>query len=574
MNNFYVVIKMEDKKIKEFVKERYSKIVTKEEDSCGCSCCGGSEDNSVIKRAEEVGYTMEEIKSIPSDAVFGLGCGNPTALAEINPGETVLDLGSGGGIDVFLAANKVGEEGKVIGVDMTPEMVETAVKNAKEGGYENVEFKHGEIENLPVENNIIDVIISNCVINLTPNKSNAFKEAFRVLKPNGRILVSDIVTEGEIPLEIRKNFEAWAGCIAGALDKQEYLETIRNAGFNEVEIVSEKVYTEPNMDERLIGKIISVQVKALKSEESKEIGCCETQSSEESKEIGCCESESADEPEDDSGCGCGCGKEYSDESLIDNPNKPKFLADDDFIEEFENYAHSIGIKNVGYAQITPELLISDKFIQYPNAIVLTMEMGKEIIEATPGPEAQKLNDSAYEKLGTMTYKLSDYLREKGYATEVAHPYGAVVKFSQLGQKAGLGWLGQSGLLITPELGPRQKISAIFVSIANLPIKEDNEHSWITDYCEKCGKCIKACPEKALIEKESCCGPKEIKFIQKLCIGCSEGCTYCIEECPFEQKEYTYIKDRFDKMNAKLMEKRNKETVNGVLLSYTTIFFVI
>ena len=203
-----------------------------------------------------------------------------------------------------------------------------------------------------------------------------------------------------------------------------------------------------------------------------------------------------------------------------------------------------------------------------------MEMGKEIIEATPGPEAQKLNDSAYEKLGTMTYKLSDYLREKGYATEVAHPYGAVVKFSQLGQKAGLGWLGQSGLLITPELGPRQKISAIFVSIANLPIKEDNEHSWITDYCEKCGKCIKACPEKALIEKESCCGPKEIKFIQKLCIGCSEGCTYCIEECPFEQKEYTYIKDRFDKMNAKLMEKRNKETVNGVLLSYTTIFFVI
>ena len=556
MNNFYVVIKMEDKKIKEFVKERYSKIVTKEENSCGCSCCGGSEDNSVIKRAEEVGYTMEEIKSIPSDAVFGLGCGNPTALAEINPGETVLDLGSGGGIDVFLAANKVGEEGKVIGVDMTPEMVETAVKNAKKGGYENVEFKHGEIENLPVENNIIDVIISNCVINLTPNKSNAFKEAFRVLKLNGRILVSDIVTEGEIPLEIRKNFEAWAGCIAGAQEKQEYLETIRNAGFNEVEIVSEKVYTEPNMDERLIGKIISVQVKALKSEESKEIGCCETQSSEESKEIGCCESESADEQEDDSGC--GCGKEYSDESLIDNPHKPKFLADDDFIEEFENYAHSIGIKNVGYSQITPELLISDKFIQYPNAIVLTMEMGKEIIEATPGPEAQKLNDSAYEKLGNMTYKLSDYLREKGYATEVAHPYGAVVKFSQLGQKAGLGWLGQSGLLITPELGPRQKISAIFVSIANLPIKEDNEHSWITVYCEKCGKCIKACPEKALIEKESCCGPKEIKFIQKLCIGCSEGCTYCIEECPFEQKEYTYIKDRFDKMNAKLMEKRNKE----------------
>jgi epoxyqueuosine reductase QueG len=184
-----------------------------------------------------------------------------------------------------------------------------------------------------------------------------------------------------------------------------------------------------------------------------------------------------------------------------------------------------------------------------------MEMGKEIIEATPGPEAQKLNDSAYEKLANVTYKFSDYLRENGYATEVAHPYGAVVKFSQLGQKANLGLIGQSGLLITPELGPRLKISAIFVSIANLPIKENNEHSWITDYCEKCGKCIKACPEKAIIEKETCCGEKETEFIQKLCIGCSEGCTYCIEECPFDQKEYKHIKDRFDKMNAKLKLKQ-------------------
>ena len=141
-------------------------------------------------------------------------------------------MGSGGGIDVFLAANKVGEKGKVIGVDMTPKMVETAVKNAKVGGYSNVEFRQGEIENLPIENNIIDVIISNCVINLTPSKINAFKEAFRVLKPNGRILVSDIVTEGEIPIEIRKNFQAWAGCIAGAMDKEDYLDTITKAGLN------------------------------------------------------------------------------------------------------------------------------------------------------------------------------------------------------------------------------------------------------------------------------------------------------------------------------------------------------
>ena len=229
-----VVDKVEDKKIKEFVKERYSKIATNTEDSTECSCCGNTEENSIIKQAQATGYTMEEIKSIPSEAVFGLGCGNPTALAEINPGEVVLDLGSGGGIDVFLAANKVGEDGKVIGLDMTPEMIETAIKNAKEGGYTNVEFKHGEIENLPIEDNSIDLIISNCVINLTPNKSKAYKEAFRVLKPNGRILVSDIVTDGEIPSEIRKNFQAWAGCVAGALDKQEYFDTIKNAGFSNV----------------------------------------------------------------------------------------------------------------------------------------------------------------------------------------------------------------------------------------------------------------------------------------------------------------------------------------------------
>jgi arsenite methyltransferase len=573
-----VVIQMEDKKIKEFVKERYSKIATNEESSNSCSCCGG-EENSIIKQAQAAGYTMEEIKSIPSDAVFGLGCGNPTAMAEINSGETVLDLGSGGGIDVFLAANKVGDQGKVIGVDMTKDMVETAVKNANQGGYENVEFKEGEIENLPIGDNTIDLIISNCVINLTPDKLKAYNEAYRVLNTDGRILVSDIVTDGEIPPEIRKNFQAWAGCIAGALEKQEYLDTIKKAGFKDVEIVSEHVFTEPQMDERLIGKIISVQIKAYKSsnlkdnencgcgetsqiidnsctdelQESKEVQCCESESDDKSKEEGC--GESVDEPKENSGCGCSCGMdtEYPDESIINNPDNPKFIAADNFIKELENYANSLGIK-VGYAQITQEILIKDKFIQYPNAIVLTMEMGKEIIDATPGPEAQKLNDSAYEKLGNMSYKISDYIREHGYATEVAHPYSSIVKFSQLGQKAGLGGIGQSGLLITPDLGPRQKISAIFVSIANLPIKRSNEHSWITNYCERCGKCIKACPEKALIEKEVSSGEKEIEFKQKLCIGCSEGCTYCIEECPFDQKEYTYIKERFDKMNAKLNQR--------------------
>jgi len=252
---------MNEKEIKKFVKGRYSKIASKEEETCcPCSCS----PNLVIEQAKSAGYTMEDLKSIPEDAVFGLGCGNPTALAELKEGEIVLDLGSGGGIDVFLAANKVGKTGKVIGVDMTDEMVETATKNAKEGEYENVEFKLGEIENLPIDDNSIDVIISNCVINLTPDKLSAYKEAFRVLKPGGRILVSDIVTEGELPEEIIRSFQAWSDCVAGALEKQEYLDTIKKAGFDDVEIVEQHYFTEPGMDERLIGKITSVQVKASK----------------------------------------------------------------------------------------------------------------------------------------------------------------------------------------------------------------------------------------------------------------------------------------------------------------------
>lgn len=252
---------MNEKEIKKFVKGRYSKIASKKEESC-CSCSYGP--NLVIEQAKSAGYTMEDLKSIPEDAVFGLGCGNPTALAELKEGEIVLDLGSGGGIDVFLAANRVGETGKVIGVDMTDEMVETATKNAKEGKYENVEFKLGEIDNLPIDDNSIDVIISNCVINLTPDKLSTYKEAFRVLKPGGRILVSDIVTEGELPEEIRRSFQAWSECVAGALEKQEYLDTIKKAGFNNVKIVEQYYFTDSGMDERLIGKITSVQVKASK----------------------------------------------------------------------------------------------------------------------------------------------------------------------------------------------------------------------------------------------------------------------------------------------------------------------
>jgi Fe-S-cluster-containing dehydrogenase component len=186
-----------------------------------------------------------------------------------------------------------------------------------------------------------------------------------------------------------------------------------------------------------------------------------------------------------------------------------------------------------------------------------MEMGKDIIETPPGEDAKDLNDTAYVKLGILTTKLSDYLRKNGFSTEIAHPYGGLVNFSALGQEAGIGYIGESGLLISPELGPRQKISAIFTSISNLPLSEENEHDWIPYYCDKCGKCVKACPEKALIEKETCCGT-EIELIQKNCIGCSQGCTYCIEACPFEEKGYEHVKNKFDKMNAKLREKQNKK----------------
>ena len=175
-----------------------------------------------------------------------------------------MDLGSGAGIDVFLAANRIGENGHVIGVDMTEEMIRRGEKIAKENGYTNVEFRLGEIEHLPVDDNSVDVIISNCVINLSPDKLKTYKEAYRVLKPDGRILVSDLVTEGELPEDIKKSFDAWSGCIAGALEKNKYLDIIKKAGFRSVEIVSQSRFTEKEMDKRLIGKITSVKVRAIK----------------------------------------------------------------------------------------------------------------------------------------------------------------------------------------------------------------------------------------------------------------------------------------------------------------------
>jgi len=231
---------MEEEKIRKNVREGYAKIA-KEGLCCGSSssCCGGSTTYEEV--GEKMGYTEEELKSIPKGSNLGLGCGNPVALASLKEGETIIDLGSGGGVDCFLAATKVGENGKVIGVDMTPAMIDKARENARKGNYKNVEFRLGEIENLPVADNTADVIISNCVINLAPNKKRVFEEAFRALRPGGRLMVSDIVLLKELPDAVKKGAHP-ASCIEGAIMKDKYIETIKQAGFHNVKIVKETHY--------------------------------------------------------------------------------------------------------------------------------------------------------------------------------------------------------------------------------------------------------------------------------------------------------------------------------------------
>jgi len=249
-----------EEEVKEYVKKRYGEIARTEKSCCPSCGCGPSSVNTAVL----TGYSEEDLRNVPEDSIMGLGCGNPVALASLKEGETVLDLGSGGGIDIFLAAKRVGAAGKAIGVDMTEEMIQKATSTASKYGYENIEFRLGEIENLPVEDGSVDVVISNCVINLSPNKDKVFREAYRVLKPGGRIMISDIVTEGELPDEVKKSFEAWAGCVAGALEKSQYLETVRSAGFENVNIVSESTFTI-DVSQELKGKITSVQVEAYKS---------------------------------------------------------------------------------------------------------------------------------------------------------------------------------------------------------------------------------------------------------------------------------------------------------------------
>ena len=252
---------MEEKEIKEVVKGRYAQLAKQDKESC-CSSCGGGV--SPLIKAEAVGYSSKDLADIPEEAIMGLGCGNPTAIADLKVGEVVLDLGSGAGVDVFFAANIVGPTGKAIGVDMTKEMVDKAKGIARSHSYHNVEFRVGEMERIPVGDDSVDIVISNCVINLSPDKSKVFWEAYRVLKPKGRLIVSDIVSEEALPDEMKDDPDAWAGCIAGALEQQEYLEIIKKAGFEDIEVVSSRAFYIENEANQTKEKLLRITVKAYK----------------------------------------------------------------------------------------------------------------------------------------------------------------------------------------------------------------------------------------------------------------------------------------------------------------------
>ena len=229
---------MKTEDVRKYVKDRYAGIAKQGGSCCGPSaCCGAPE--AAEEASGRIGYTEEEMKSAPRESNLGLGCGNPTALASLRAGETVLDLGSGAGFDCFLAAEQVGNGGKVIGVDMTPEMIQKARENARKGNHENVEFRLGEIEHLPAADDSVDIVISNCVINLSPAKDMVFAEAYRVLKPGGRAMISDIVLSGDLPEAVAGSLAAYAGCIAGAIREEEYIRLMEAAGFRDVHVAQE-----------------------------------------------------------------------------------------------------------------------------------------------------------------------------------------------------------------------------------------------------------------------------------------------------------------------------------------------
>ena len=278
---------MSDANIRETVKEKYGQAALRVH-SGGSSCCGASSSSGCADPITSNLYDAIQTNEIPQEAVLAsLGCGNPTALAQLNSGETVLDLGSGGGIDVLLSAKRVGPTGKAYGLDMTDEMLALANENKRKSGAENVEFLRGEIEHIPLPDNSVDVIISNCVINLSADKDAVLREAFRVLKPGGRFAVSDVVTRGEILPEIRRNVLLWVGCVAGALDEAEYRGKLSAAGFERVDVEPTRIYRAADAREFLAaegidadaiaphvdGKFISAFVRAVKPDAIKE-SCC------------------------------------------------------------------------------------------------------------------------------------------------------------------------------------------------------------------------------------------------------------------------------------------------------------
>jgi len=273
---------MKQKELKKIVRQGYAEIAKQNRCSCApvSSCCGGTNAADISK---SIGYTDKELKAVPNGANLGLGCGNPTALASLHKGDIVLDLGSGAGFDCFLAANHVGKTGRVIGVDMTPEMIDKARENAEKGKYRNVEFRLGEIEHLPVADNSVDVMISNCVINLSPDKKRVFQETFRVLKPGGRIMVSDIVLLQELPAFIKNSVAGYVGCISGAILKKNYLQLIRDAGFQGIKLHDEvafpiklliddgeakalikKTKTTPEELQKIATRVVSIKVEGTK----------------------------------------------------------------------------------------------------------------------------------------------------------------------------------------------------------------------------------------------------------------------------------------------------------------------
>ena len=259
---------MEEDKVRKRVREGYAKIA--KEGSCcssSVSCCGDS--TLYEEQSKKMGYTEEELKNIPKGSNLGLGCGNPVALASLKEGETVIDLGSGGGVDCFLAAKRVGVNGRVIGIDMTPTMIDKARENARKANYGNVEFRLGEIENLPVADNTADVVISNCVINLAPNKNRVFAEAFRALRPGGRLMVSDIVLLKELPEAVKRQAHP-ASCVQGAVMKDKYIETLGQAGFRNVEIMKEEQYSFEDLAQDPSATII-VADKNKNTEELKKV---------------------------------------------------------------------------------------------------------------------------------------------------------------------------------------------------------------------------------------------------------------------------------------------------------------